>query len=140
MEELKGNVDEDVTNEAEEEKKDADEKLVDSVECTESLCAVGEDDIIVMDHPEDDEAASSGHDNDNDGVESTGSLCAAGEDDIIVMDHPEDDEVGHDNENYGEGAVMVQEEANDEESSEGTLEEELIMELEDEDADDTVES
>ena len=38
----------------------------------------------VMDHPEDDEAASSGHDNDNDGVESTGSLCAAGEDDIIV--------------------------------------------------------
>merc|ERR1719506_965444 len=103
MEELMGNVDEDVTNEAEEEQKDADEKLVDSVESTESS-------------------------------------CAAGEDDIIVMDHPEDDEVAHDDENDGEAAVMVQEEANDEESSEGTLEEELIMELEDEDADDTVES
>merc|ERR1719353_360249 len=140
MEELKGNVDEDVTNEAEEEQKDADEKLVDSVESTESLCAAGEDDIIVTDHPEDDEAASSGHDNDNDGVESTGSLCAAGEDDIIVMDHPEDDDVGHDDENDGEAAVMVQEEADDEEASEGTFEEELIMELEDDDADDTVES
>merc|ERR1719353_1451399 len=126
MEELKGNVDEDVTNEAEEEQKDADEKLVDSVESTESLCAAGEDDIIVTDHPEDDEAASSGHDNDNDGVGSTGSLCAAGEDDIIVMDHPEDDDVGHDDEDDGEAAVMVQEEANDEESSEGTSQEDAV--------------